>query len=476
MVSQKLRATIFLGTFFAVITFLSAASPKRSTGSTSGGQPRLIALPVEKCIECKSVVKKRIAVMKVKIGSLDKDLNMDPATVAAKVQDALEGALASAPGVIALNRNELGDVIGEQGLAASGFMNQELAPAAGKGIPAQLLLYASVDRINLTQKSRKEVSSNVQSYYQQADQLDQEAHDEEQRASTATRETYSTAEAIGDAISRFDACAFIHCYQPDPTQRAECEQRKQNCENDRERQQQQNQQLREQQRQRDQQRKEQEAKEHADRAQSLHQQAAETRQRAQQEASSNTKEIQTTEAYAVMNWKVVDTSTGAVMDSGQGEANDSTEDVAQASQGLGNSSYTSSRTRQDALINNVLAKVIQNVVADMGNKLEKVPFRVKVVKVGVEGVVLNAGKNLGLQEGDTFGVRQKAEVLTDPDTGELLNAPGPPIGVIRVSQVSDKTAIAQVIESAGLLNKGDELEWIGVFKLAESDSEYSFSN
>ncbi len=128
------------------------------------------------------------------------------------------------------------------------------------------------------------------------------------------------------------------------------------------------------------------------------------------------------------------------------------------------SSGTSAGGRDENLLNAVIGNVMGPLRGDVEAKTKGVPFKVKLVKVDATGVIINAGSELGVSVGDTFSVRQKAEVLTDPDTGTLLSSPGPLIGLVRVSEVSEKTGIAQVIDSAGTLRRGDELEWVGVFK------------
>ena len=53
--------------------------------------------------------------------------------------------------------------------------------------------------------------------------------------------------------------------------------------------------------------------------------------------------------------------------------------------------------------------------------------------------------------------------MTDPDTGLPLEATPPPVGKYRVVKVAESLAMAEPVERAGQINRGDELEWVGVY-------------
>ena len=146
-------------------------------------------------------------------------------------------------------------------------------------------------------------------------------------------------------------------------------------------------------------------------------------------------------------------------------ASDSATNQSESIQSIGFSSSTNTQSRYNVLVNKVLASLVEDLAKDIDAKLHKQAFQAKVVTVDSRGVVLNCGSDLGLQAGDTFGVRAKRELLTDPDTGLPLEAPGAPIGKIRVAEVYEHTAFAQVVERTGPIKRGDLLEWVGYFEV-----------
>jgi hypothetical protein len=83
------------------------------------------------------------------------------------------------------------------------------------------------------------------------------------------------------------------------------------------------------------------------------------------------------------------------------------------------------------------------------------------VRVERGEVTINAGTNLGVRVGDTFGMRNVAAVLTDPDTGRPLEDAPKPVGRLRVFRVQEKVAIARDLDHKLRIKRGDEVEWIG---------------
>jgi hypothetical protein len=199
----------------------------------------------------------------------------------------------------------------------------------------------------------------------------------------------------------------------------------------------------------------------------LRREAAELRQFARYGAEKTQEEAKTTNAEIKLVWRAVDTSTTAVLASGSASA---TSSITSEASRVESSSYTreeSTSKRYESLINEVVSNAVEKLTPDVAAKVEKQPFRAKIAKVDRTGVILNCGSNLGLATGDTFAVRQKRELVTDPDTGLPLDSPGETIALIRVTEVFEKTAFAQVIERSAPLKRGDEVEWIGVYNAVE---------
>jgi len=447
----------------------SAAAPQPASRGTrppaAKGQPRLVALPVEKCIGCTTKLRKRVALMPVKIGTLAAELAMSPETVAAMVRDQLEAELATRPGLAVLSRSELPDVMIEQRLSDSPIANQELAPVKGKVTPAQYLISATVDRIDPHETSIKESNSSAERYEQEALAKERLADDlEAQAANTENERVYSNTGSYLGVVCAAGGLfcigqkgqAYFDCLQREQKATADCnEKAKEEQERALERKRQENART---------------AGDTRTQAASARREAQRLRQQAQIEAQQNVSLTETKNVNATMVWRAVDTSTSAVFASGSetGSGQQVQRGVSQSS--AFHSTATTDSSKYQVVVNQAIAEVVSKLAKAIEAKIATEPFRAKVVSVNVDGALINGGTNVGMAVGDTFGVRKKRSVLTDPDTGAALDAPGPPVGVIRVSEVNEKTAFAQVITSGGPLGRGDELEWIGMFQLAAPPS------
>lgn len=62
-------------------------------------------------------------------------------------------------------------------------------------------------------------------------------------------------------------------------------------------------------------------------------------------------------------------------------------------------------------------------------------------------IVINRGESYGVSAGNLFEIREAGEVLTDPDTGEILDIfEGEVTGAIEVTRVSEKVAYCKLID------------------------------
>jgi len=82
-------------------------------------------------------------------------------------------------------------------------------------------------------------------------------------------------------------------------------------------------------------------------------------------------------------------------------------------------------------------------------KLEGIPWSGTVVLAKGEKVYINRGEREGVSMGQTFNVG-KAEVLRDPDSGEVLDQSLETIGTIQVVTVKKKLSICTVVSGSGI--------------------------
>jgi hypothetical protein len=84
--------------------------------------------------------------------------------------------------------------------------------------------------------------------------------------------------------------------------------------------------------------------------------------------------------------------------------------------------------------------------------------RVAVRSVVVQGLVaavtgtqlvLNVGRKAGVNVGDQLSVERVSQEIKDPATGKVIRRLSSKLGVIRVVDVDDESAIAEVVSGGG---------------------------
>jgi curli biogenesis system outer membrane secretion channel CsgG len=144
---------------------------------------------------------------------------------------------------------------------------------------------------------------------------------------------------------------------------------------------------------------------------------------------------------------VVDSSTGQVAASRRvnGEASRTGLDMGlstgQGTMDLGRYSNTNVGTAIENAIDQAVAFIVQ--------RLEKIPWEGTVILVKDNKAYLNRGSREGVTQGQKFAVG-KSEVLRDPNTGEVLDVSMDASGRLVVEQVREKLSIARIVEGSGI--------------------------
>lgn len=89
-----------------------------------------------------------------------------------------------------------------------------------------------------------------------------------------------------------------------------------------------------------------------------------------------------------------------------------------------------------------IAEAVAFIAARVGN----LPWEARVIRARENQVYLNAGSENGIVAGTTFKVFRSEEALIDPASGLNLGTPDREIGLIRVSAVQPKYAVAELLE------------------------------
>jgi len=83
----------------------------------------------------------------------------------------------------------------------------------------------------------------------------------------------------------------------------------------------------------------------------------------------------------------------------------------------------------------------------------KIPMQLwtpMIADVKGSGIVLNGGRDRGLYVGSHYRVRGTGTPVMDPATGDLLDIlPGPVVGTVRIMEVRDSIAVAELVNGQG---------------------------
>jgi curli biogenesis system outer membrane secretion channel CsgG len=148
-------------------------------------------------------------------------------------------------------------------------------------------------------------------------------------------------------------------------------------------------------------------------------------------------------AFAKVNIRLVDVSTGQVIysEEGSGEAFSEVGTVLGAGSRAG---YDSSLN--DKVISAAISKLVNNIIENLTEK----PWRSYILNIQDENIVIAGGKTQGINIGDTFNVFKKGDVVTNPQTGIKIELPGELIGKVKITQtvgtnINDEVCFAKSV-------------------------------
>jgi len=100
-------------------------------------------------------------------------------------------------------------------------------------------------------------------------------------------------------------------------------------------------------------------------------------------------------------------------------------------------------------INNAVKQMSGELIAD-NSKLEMRTVTVEGVVAAVDGgqVVLNVGAKAGLKVGDQLTVQRVTKEIKDPSTGQVIRRMTSPVGVIRLTDVDDISAVGTPVSGS----------------------------
>lgn len=153
--------------------------------------------------------------------------------------------------------------------------------------------------------------------------------------------------------------------------------------------------------------------------------------------------FQTTSAQVAMDLRLVDTTTGQVLQSRRSEGKASQWGVA-AEISTSEVSFGGDAFKKTPL-GIATRQAIRDAVMLIIERMEKLPWTGRVVDVIDGKVYVNAGSTANIRVGDMFVVSTIVKELIDPETQQVLGVIEDKLGEIRVESVQEKFSIATIV-------------------------------
>lgn len=96
------------------------------------------------------------------------------------------------------------------------------------------------------------------------------------------------------------------------------------------------------------------------------------------------------------------------------------------------------------------AAAIRDGLRGIVKKMPRIDWTPMIADVSGSRIVLNGGRERGLEIGAVYQVRGRGTPVTDPLTGDLLDMiPGPIIGSVRIMELRDRVSVAELVSGEG---------------------------
>jgi len=175
-------------------------------------------------------------------------------------------------------------------------------------------------------------------------------------------------------------------------------------------------------------------------------------------------------AVVVVDARIINIDTAEIMGVASGKGESSRESTSLLgggghgwSGGGGHVDFGSSDFQQTIIgeaVNNAVKELSAGLIAD-NPKLEARTITVEGLVAAVDGgqVVLNVGGKAGLKVGDQLNVERITKEIKDPATGQVIRKMSTTVGVIRLTDVDDISAVGKPVSGAGF-KVGDAVKTI----------------
>jgi len=165
-------------------------------------------------------------------------------------------------------------------------------------------------------------------------------------------------------------------------------------------------------------------------------------------------------AIVAVNARIVDIDTAEILGVAEGKGESARESTSLVGGGgnwkgfgAGGANFGSSDFQQTIIgeaVKNAVDQMSTGLIAD-NTKLQARTINVSGLVAAVDGgqVILNVGKKAGLKVGDQLSVERVTREIKDPATGQVIRRLASSIGVIRITDVDDISAVAAPVTGSG---------------------------
>lgn len=399
----------------------------------ASGEPVVAATKVEKCADCSTRALRRLALLPLRVGPVAPEAGLAPEALGQAAATKLQATLA-AKGTVSLLGHEV-----VAAAAPNADYSALLEPARARQLPGELVLQLSVERVELQHQATTAPSGEAQAAMQRAERLETEAQAAQEAAvqrDNDAQEALRSAEQLRRQNEQTQAqmrqqqqtrgslnlgllATFVGTYgEAASTQQAE--------------------------------RAAQDARNRRAEADRKFQQSMVLREQASRALLTDLIETTRTSTAVALGWKLVDTLSGEAVAADTLRLADAGSDQRRVGSAYGNGTNPAATSRARGSIEKLLDQAVAQAAERLAGSAAPVPLRTRITRVDRSAVLIAGGRNLGLDVGDTFALRRAER--------------GAPEGLLRVVEVGDDGAKAVVQQAAGKLNRGDLLEWVGVYK------------
>ena len=177
-----------------------------------------------------------------------------------------------------------------------------------------------------------------------------------------------------------------------------------------------------------------------------------------------------TKAIVAVDARIVNIDTAEIMGVAEGKGESSRESTSLLGGGSnwhgwggGAVDFGSSDFQQTILgeaVNSAVKQMSGELIADNG-KLQARTIKVEGLVAAVDGgqIVLNVGGKTGLKVGDQLTVERVTKEIKDPATGQVIRRLSSPVGVIKLTDVDDVSAVGTAVSGSGF-KVGDAVKTI----------------